>query len=42
MRELRSDTPLADVVLTDVATAEPVDLGRLGGVRVLTLIRHRF
>lgn len=42
MRELRTDLPLTGVVLTDVRTGDPVDLGRLGGVRVLTLIRHRF
>jgi hypothetical protein len=29
-------------VLTDVATGDPVDLGRLIGVQVVTLIRHRF
>lgn len=42
VRELRTDLPLAGVVLTDARTGAPVDLGRLGGVRVLTLIRHRF
>ena len=42
MRELPLDTPLDGIVLTDVAAGEPVDLGRLAGVRVLTLIRHRF
>jgi hypothetical protein len=36
------DAPLGGIVLTDVATGDPVDLGRLPGVRVLTLIRHRF
>ena len=42
VRELPTDLPLAGVVLTDARTGAPVDLGRLGGVRVLTLIRHRF
>ena len=42
VRELPTDLPLAGVVLTDAATGAPVDLGRLAGVRVLTLIRHRF
>jgi hypothetical protein len=42
VRELPLDTPLDGIALTDVATGEPVDLGRLTGVRVLTLIRHRF
>ncbi len=42
MRELHIDTPLDGIVLTDVATGDPVDLGRLAGVRVVTLIRHRF
>ncbi|GAY11417.1 MAG: hypothetical protein ACT4RN_05425 [Pseudonocardia sp.] len=42
MRELTVDTPLEGVVLTDVSTGGPVDLGRLAGVTVVTLIRHRF
>ncbi len=42
MRELRIDTPLDGIVLTDVTTGTPVDLGRSPGVQVLTLIRHRF
>lgn len=42
MRELTVDTPLEGVVLTDVSTGSPVDLGRLAGVTVVTLIRHRF
>ncbi len=42
MRELPIDTPLDGVVLTDVATGDPVDLAGLTGVRVVTLIRHRF
>lgn len=42
MRELTVDTPLEGVVLTDVSTGGPVDLGRLTGVTVVTLIRHRF
>lgn len=42
MRELPVDLPLAGVVLTDVSTGDPVDLGRLAGVRVVTLVRHRY
>lgn len=42
MREQHIDTDLRGVVLTDVSTGSPVDLGHLPGVRVLTLIRHRF
>lgn len=42
VHELRTDLPLAGVVLIDVRTGDPVDLGRPDGVRVLTLIRHRF
>ena len=42
MREQHIDVPLDGVVLTDVSTGDPVDLRRLAGVRVLTLIRHRF
>lgn len=42
MRELATDIPLDGVAPTDVVTGEPVDLGRLPGVAVLTLIRHRF
>jgi hypothetical protein len=42
MRELTLDTPLGGVVLIDAATGDPVDLGRQAGVRVVTLIRHRY
>jgi hypothetical protein len=42
VRELTVDTPLEGVVLTDVSTGGPVDLGQLTGVTVVTLIRHRF
>lgn len=42
MRDLTTDIGLDAVVLTDVRTGEPVDLGRLPGPAVLTLIRHRF
>lgn len=42
MRELSVDIPLDGIVLTDVLTGDPVDLGRLTGVRVVSLIRHRF
>jgi len=33
--------PLAGTELVDAASGEPLDLGRLGGVHVLVLIRHR-
>jgi hypothetical protein len=42
VRELAVDIPLDDILLTDVSSGEPVDLGLLTGVRVLTLIRHRY
>lgn len=42
MRELHIDIPLDGIVLTEVRTGDPVDLGRLAGVQVATLIRHRF
>ena len=42
MREQHVDTDLDGIVLTDVSTGLPVDLGRLPGVEVVTLIRHRF
>ena len=42
MREERVDVPLDGVVLTDVSTGEPVDLGALTGVQVVSLIRHRY
>ncbi len=42
MRELHIDTPLDGIVLTDVSTGSPAELGRLAGVQVVTLIRHRF
>jgi hypothetical protein len=41
VRELTVDLPLDDVVLTDVASGDPVRLGGLSGVHVVTLIRHR-
>ena len=42
MREQHIDIPLDGVVLTDVFTGDPVELGRLAGVQVVTLIRHRY
>jgi hypothetical protein len=42
VREQHIDTDLHAIVLTDVSTGSPVDLGDLPGVQVLTLIRHRF
>ena len=42
MREHHIDVPLDGIVLTDVSTGDPVDLGRLPGVQVVTLIRHRY
>jgi len=42
VRELRLDIPLDGIVLTDATTGDPVELARLAGVQVLTLIRHRF
>jgi hypothetical protein len=42
VRELTVDIPLDDILLTDVSSGDPVDLGLLSGVWVLTLIRHRY
>ncbi len=42
MRDEKTDIALDGIVLTDVASGQPVDLGHLTGVQVLTLIRHRF
>lgn len=42
MRERPVDIPLDDVVLVDVLSGDPVDLRRLAGVQVVTLIRHRY
>lgn len=42
MREDVTDTPLDGIVLTEVRTGAPIDLGLLQGVQVVTLIRHRF
>ncbi len=40
----RDDRPvdLTGIVLPDARTGDPVDLGSLPGVAVLTAIRHRF
>jgi hypothetical protein len=37
-----TDIPLDGIDPTEVRTGARVDLGRLRGVHVLTLIRHRF
>lgn len=42
MRDEKTDIPLEGIVLTDARTGEPVAIGALTGVHVLTLIRHRF
>lgn len=42
MREEPTAVELSGIVLTDVRTGAPVDLGGLSGVQVVTLIRHRF
>lgn len=42
MRDEHTDIPLAGLVLTDVETTEPVDLGLATGIGVVTLIRHRY
>lgn len=42
MRERAVDIPLDEVVLTDVLPGDPVDLRRLAGAPVVTLIRHRY
>jgi hypothetical protein len=42
VRNERVRLPLRGLRLPDVRTGAPVDLGELPGVRVLTLIRHRF
>ena len=44
MRDEHTDIRLAGLVLTDVGTAHPVDLGLAAGVGVgvVTLIRHRY
>ncbi|MGQ0574545.1 MAG: hypothetical protein ACT4RN_10115 [Pseudonocardia sp.] len=41
MREDRRALPLHQVTLPDARTGDPVALGDLAGVRVLTLLRHR-
>ena len=41
MRETAPDLPLDGIVLDDARTGQAVDLGRLPGVQVVTLIRHR-
>ena len=41
MRETTPDLPLDGVVLDDARTGQHVDLGRLTGVQVVVLIRHR-
>lgn len=42
MRERIVDLSLSGARLPDARTGELLDLGSLPGVRVLTLIRHRF
>lgn len=42
MRDERVRLPLAGITLTDARGSEPVDLGALRGVHVLTLLRHRY
>ncbi|HXV93117.1 MAG TPA: hypothetical protein VD813_07450 [Pseudonocardia sp.] len=42
MRDETVDLPLDGLALTDCRTGEPVHLGEPAGVRVLTLIRHRY
>ncbi len=33
---------LRDITLPDARSGDPVTLGELGGVQILTAIRHRF
>jgi len=42
VRDERTRLPLDGLVLLDVRTDAPVVLARLPGVRVLTLVRHRY
>ncbi len=42
MREQIVELSLSGIRLPDARTGELLDLGALPGVRVLTLIRHRF
>lgn len=42
MRDERVQLPLTGIRLPDARSGELLDLGRLPGVAVLTLIRHRF
>jgi hypothetical protein len=42
VREQTVDLPLSGVLLPDARTGRQLDLHALPGVRVLTLIRHRF
>ncbi len=42
MRDETVHLPLAGIRLTDARSGEPLDLGELPDVAVLTLIRHRY
>ena len=42
MRDQSIDVPLRGIVLTDVRSGQPIDVGLLPGVWVVTLIRHRY
>jgi len=42
MREDAVHLPLRGIGLTDVRSGATVDLGDLGGVQLLSLIRHRY
>jgi hypothetical protein len=42
VREVSMRRSLAGIVLPDVGSGQPLDLGALPGRTVLTLIRHRF